>query len=327
MKRYFIVIISLIIIVIFFGCQEHNSDITQKETTGQVTETSVQTIETTTKNTESEESDMQTIEDGTSQTETETETTDSGPVRYSSVIFEQVDVETAVFSKGVNSKGDPAWLRLDLYTPAGDSEINRPVIIWIHGGGFTPGNNRTQSYIVTLSEEFAKRGYVCIAPDYRVRDNPEDDWAGTINDAIDDIMLATDWIRENCDAYNIDKSRIIVGGGSAGGETAVNFCFKDSDGSSVWDRSGILGLIDLWGSPAEEFILSAVDSSDPPTLIIHGTEDEVVPYENSVWLKSELDKNNVECELVPLDGSGHTPTDRMDEIIAKTSEFVYDLIS
>lgn len=60
----------------------------------------------------------------------------------------------------------------------------------------------------------------------------------------------------------------------------------------------------LWHrSIRKNFVLSAV----------HGTEDELVNYANSLKLKAELDKNEVKNELVTIQGVGYTPVKHMDE--------------
>lgn len=84
--------------------------------------------------------------------------------------------------------------------------------------------------------------------------------------------------------------------------------------------------MNLWGSPSPEWGEPVVDENDPPTIIIHGTIDELVAYDNSVKLKEELDKNNVRNELVTIDGAGHTPVKHMDEFEVRIARFLFELI-
>lgn len=251
----------------------------------------------------------------------------NGQLRYLEVVFASVTVsKNLFFGEVINSTGEAEKLTLDIYSPSGDNQKRRPAIMWIHGGGFRPGNDKTQKYIVQLSQEFAKRGYVCFSIDYRVRKAPKDDMAGTVTDAVSDAMLALNWIRDHCKKYGIDKNRLVVGGGSAGGITAVNFCFKDAAGREKWDKSGIIALVNLWGSPEEQRMFAKVDPGDPPTIIVHGTDDELVPYQNSVKLAEELELNNVRHELVTLEGAGHTPAAFMDQFTVTISKFLYSLL-
>jgi acetyl esterase/lipase len=248
------------------------------------------------------------------------------PKRYIDPIFENVTVQKDIlFDEVINFKGETEKLHLDIYTPDNDTQTNRPVILWIHGGGFRIGNDKSQSYIVKMATEFAKRGYVCISIDYRVRTNPREDKPGTLTQALEDAMSGLNWIRENRDDLKIDKSKIIVGGGSAGGILAVNLCYKDQTDSEKWDKRGIVGLINLWGSPDESYTMFEIDKKDPPTIIVHGTSDELVPYNNSVFLTNELEKKGVKNKLVTIEGAGHTPVAHMNDFIMDIAEFIFDL--
>lgn len=248
-------------------------------------------------------------------------------VRYLNPVFTKVDTQKDIeFGEVTNFDGKSEKLLLDVYKPEGDIQTARPVIMWLHGGGFRPGKDKSQNYVVKLSTEFAERGYVCVSINYRVRSNPMVDKKGTISDAMEDAMSGLNWIRNNSGKLNIDKTKIIVGGGSAGGIIAVNFCYSDNTSSTKWDKSGIIGLVDLWGSPDESFAAAKVDESDPPTIIVHGTADKTVSYTNSVKLVNELQINNVKHELVPIEGAGHTPMSYMDVFIKNIAEFLYGLI-
>jgi acetyl esterase/lipase len=93
--------------------------------------------------------------------------------RFLDPVFESVSIQKdIVFGESVNEKGETEKLKLDIYSPDGDKMKNRPVIVWIHGGGFRPGNDKTQSYIVEMANRFSRKGYVCLSIDYRVRENP-----------------------------------------------------------------------------------------------------------------------------------------------------------
>jgi acetyl esterase/lipase len=250
------------------------------------------------------------------------------PVRYLLPIFEKVVIQKDIkFGESTNFEGKTEKLLLDVYSPEGDKAKKRPVILWFHGGGFRPGNDKTQSYIVKLANDFARRGYVCVSINYRVRTAPKDDKKGTMTDAIADAMKGLNWIRSNQKQLKIDSKKIIVGGGSAGGMLAVNFCYKDQTTGEKWDKSGIIGLINLWGSPEPGYMFSTIDSQDPPTIVVHGTADKIVPFENSVQLQKELATNQIKHELVGLEGGEHTPVKFYNDFVEKIASFIYDLLS
>ncbi len=154
-------------------------------------------------------------------------------------------------------------LNLDVYMPENDTALKRRVIVWVHGGGFKPGNDKTQGYIVSLSRAFAKRGYVCIAPDYRVREDPWADRQGTINDAVSDIYLALEWVIDNGEKYRYDPADIIVGGGSAGGILLNYLCFGRNKENA---NQRIKAFINLWGTPDDEELFAGIDRVSDPLL-------------------------------------------------------------
>lgn len=250
---------------------------------------------------------------------------DAEKVRYRDQVFEEITIQKNVlFGESINAKGINQTLSLDIYAPENDNIVNRPVIVWIHGGGFRYGNDKTQSYIVKMASRFAKKGYVCLSIDYRVRENPRDDLTGAIADAVTDTRKSLDWLRMNSKTLKVDLSRIVIGGGSAGGIIGSNFCFNDED---INDMSGIIGFVNLWGTPDEKRGKLDVDKNDPSTIIVHGTEDELVSYSNSLDLIEKLRANDIKHELITCDGAGHTPVAHMDEFEIRIADFLYDLIN
>ena len=145
-------------------------------------------------------------------------------------------------------------LKLDIYYPNNNSS-NRPVFMFIHGGGFT-GGTKTKPEIVEMANYYASRGWVFASIDYRTTEelgeisgmSPQDvrsyytglaphEWidtaiAGSNNDdqvkqatamylAQRDSKAALRWIAINASTYNINKDYITVGGASAGAITTI----------------------------------------------------------------------------------------------------------
>ncbi len=249
----------------------------------------------------------------------------SSKVRYLENITENVAIQKdVIFGESITSTGEKQTLLLDIYSPENDNQLTRPVIVWIHGGGFRPGNDKTQSYIVEMANRFAKKGYVCISIDYRIRENPRDDTAGTIEDAVEDALKGLDWIRKNSESLKIDKSKIFIAGGSAGGMLGSYLCFNDR--ADQTDKNGIIGFVDLWGTPDEMWGKLDIDKNDPPTIIVHGTDDKLVSYGNSVALAEKLKANDIKHELITLENAGHTPVKHMDEFEKKIAGFLFEII-
>ena len=100
----------------------------------------------------------------------------SQEVRYIDEIFEDVLItEDVVYG---NAPDLPfiflfEWntvdidLDMDIYEPAGDTEVERPVIVFLHAGAFFSGSNELDD-VVSLSISAAKRGYVAVNINYRL---------------------------------------------------------------------------------------------------------------------------------------------------------------
>ena len=241
---------------------------------------------------------------------------------------DEIKIERDVpFGKTINYTGEKEMLLLEINSPLETAVKNRPAILWMHGGGFGVNYDKSQSYIVEMATRFAKRGYVCLSINYRVRENPKDDKAGTMKDALEDAMKGLNWVRENSKKLGIDKSKIVIGGGSAGGILGNNFCYRDGTKKAKWNKSGILAFVNLWGSPDESWGTYVIDKNDPPMIIVHGTEDASVPYANSLQIIKRLNEVEVKNELIAIEGAGHTPASHMDDFEVKIAKFLSDIIS
>jgi acetyl esterase/lipase len=109
---------------------------------------------------------------------------------------------------------------LDVYKPPG--EVNdAPVLLQVHGGGWTIGNKDQQG--LPLMRHMASRGWVCFAINYRL--SPRSAWPAHITD----VKRAIAWIRANGKEYGADPSFIAITGGSAGGHLAALAALTPND--------------------------------------------------------------------------------------------------
>jgi acetyl esterase/lipase len=223
-------------------------------------------------------------------------------------------LEDIPYATAIDSDGDEVVLDLDVYLPADMTGEKKPAIIWFHGGGFASFMNKRQIYILMLADEFAKRGYVNISVEYRRRMNPFSDITGTLSDAVSDGRQAVDWIIKNADEYHIDTSRMAIGGGSAGSILVANLVHDDE--RPITKEDGFVAVLNLWGPIADEQFRTAKELSPatPPTLLIHGTADDLIDYHESEAYLAQLQAIGVQAQLNLLDGGGHPPMDHMDQI-------------
>ena len=103
-------------------------------------------------------------------------------------------------------------LLMDVFYPKQKSLVKRTAILIIHGGGWRSGN---KSLHHPLARRLADLGYVCFTPEYRLSTE------ALYPAAVHDIKSALRWIRKNAVRYNIDTSRVVALGHSAGGELAA----------------------------------------------------------------------------------------------------------
>jgi acetyl esterase/lipase len=217
-------------------------------------------------------------------------------LRYITKIFNNVEIKRDIVYKTVKDRTDKLTdQKLDIYQPKNDPLDKRPLIVWIHGGGFVNGSKENME---PRCVEFAKMGYVTATINYRLSASYTKEFKDAINDAVEDARSAIDWLRKNASDYKIDTNNIFVGGSSAGGITSIHLGYEDTG----WDKSGIRGIINLWGAL---FNLNVVDPDDPPVIIIHGMNDNVVPFKMSLDLVKKLKENNIYFEFYPVKGVGH----------------------
>lgn len=225
-------------------------------------------------------------------------------------------------------------LRLNLARPADDTDGPYPVVVCIHGGGFSGG---TRTDYDDLCRRFAERGYVAVTIDYRL--SPKHKWPVHIHDC----KAAIRWLRAHASHYAIDPAKIAAMGSSAGGHLAqflaVTNDVREFDGDhthldqssritcvAAWSQaSDFTREYGVWKGAAEAFrgFLGAeltaetrrthvrasplfwVTPNAAPTLIIHGTKDEEVLFLQSVWIYEKLRSAEVDVELIPIEGGGH----------------------
>src|SRR6478672_12667402 len=98
---------------------------------------------------------------------------------------------------------------LDIYHPAHRVLDRAPVLLQVHGGGWSVGSKDQQG--VPLMQHLAAKGWVCVAINYRL--SPRDAFPAHVID----VKRAIAWIREHIEEYGGDPSYIAITGGSAGG--------------------------------------------------------------------------------------------------------------
>lgn len=150
---------------------------------------------------------------------------------------------------------------LNVWTPACDGK-KRPVMVWLHGGGFEAGSAIEQ--IAYEGENMCRLGdVVVVSINHRLNilgyfDVSEygEEYANSGNAGTDDIIAALKWIQANIEAFGGDKDNVVVFGQSGGGAKVTTLLqSKDADGliAKGINMSGVIGpvLADQRGSGKE----------------------------------------------------------------------------
>lgn len=197
----------------------------------------------------------------------------------------------------------------------------RPAVILLHGGGWKYGNYlETGNWPRTLSSA----GYTVISLEYSLSTPDKPSWQS----APTDISTAMNYIREHAAELNIDKDRISLLGQSAGGHLALLEAYRAQtkpnaviaiyppvdptyDYKTSRDKNAELDFI---GGPPEQYPsqyasvnpMNYVGADAPRTLLIQGTRDDLVHYENSTQLASVLKHHGRTYRLLLLPLTGHS---------------------
>ncbi|MGZ4498356.1 MAG: alpha/beta hydrolase, partial [Nocardioides sp.] len=142
---------------------------------------------------------------------------------------------------------------LDVYRPAEGDLTGAPVLLQVHGGGWSIGKKDEQA--IPLMQHLAAKGWVCIAINYRL--SPRDAFPAHVVD----VKRAIAWIRDHVEEYGGDPGYLAITGGSAGGhlcalaaltphDPAFQPGFEDADTTvqcavphyGVYDFAGSTGL-------------------------------------------------------------------------------------
>ena len=201
--------------------------------------------------------------------------------RYVDEITDSVTVATYTYIQK-----DGEQLNLDLYTPAFDSETKRAVYLYVHGGGFSDGT-RNSPDIVEFCNKIARRGYVVASMSYRLTrkgtetlfgcDCPAQTKLATIDGAVEDLQDATFFLIQQRESFGIDPQQIILSGSSAGAETVLAaayqppYCYGLDSGPVQY-----AGVVAMAGAVADTSRI--YDESAIPSMLFHGTCDNLVPY-------------------------------------------------
>ncbi|HME06303.1 MAG TPA: carboxylesterase family protein [Bryobacteraceae bacterium] len=146
---------------------------------------------------------------------------------FSPVCMQNPYPETSIYYSPLPNRSEDC-LYLNVWTAAKTPSDRRPVMIWIHGGGFTRGSGSTPTYD---GENFAQKGVVLVTVNYRLAAfgflahpdlTAQSPHHSSGNYGLLDQIAALEWVKRNIAAFGGDPKRVTIFGESAG-SSAVNF--------------------------------------------------------------------------------------------------------
>lgn len=224
--------------------------------------------------------------------------------RYKTEVFTSTAKTTVTYGSNLDVLGQTISLKMDVYEPVGDALTQRPAIVLAHGGSFVFGN---KSDMQANAELLARHGFVAVSIQYRlypIFPLGYPDSLAIMDAAIKafgDMKAAIRYLREDAataNVYKIDPNNIFVGGYSAGAVAAMHVAqMDDTDPIPAFAQSAIDangGINGSTGSASNQTYSSAVkavlnmsgglyksafvNAGAPPITSIHGTADDVVPF-------------------------------------------------
>lgn len=273
--------------------------------------------------------------------------------RYLTNQFTQVDsIVNIVYGNANNYLGVPEQLKLDFFQPNGDVLTKRPLIIYVHGGGFTSGT-RKYLHIKNILSRLVLKGYVAASIDYRLDPNfnlyNSNSDRRAMTDAMHDTKAAIRFFKANATTYGIDTNQIVIGGESAGAITSMMAAYIDKQSEmAIYPMANPNNPIGNSGNPGYSnttkatlclcgLILdtTAIENNDKPVLVVHGTSDAFIPLVFAQNIVDRAQHTATNYTKYFFNGATHCPwittlpnyTMYEDSTVTLITDFLYPKIS
>ena len=190
---------------------------------------------------------------------------------------------------------DTCDLFMDVYDPAEGSVreaygIEKPTVIFMFGGGFIHGTRDDADYHKWF-RMMTENGYRVISIDYRLGLKGSDKVGvaqvnvldKAIHMAVEDLFSATNFILDNAEQFGVNPSNIVISGSSAGAISVMQAEYEianETQWASVLPAGfNYAGVMSFSGAILSREGKVDFKKSPCPTLMLHGTSDELVPYD------------------------------------------------
>ena len=264
---------------------------------------------------------------------------------YTGQVYDAVKKSTFTYSD---------TLKLDYYTASeADSNKDRPLLILVHGGGFT-GGNRDNPVESKFCETMATKGYAVASMSYNLTRKGKSTGFGcdcsasekilTFKQTTEDILNAIKFLKENTKVA-FHPERIVLVGSSAGAEGVLNTAYLNQyPAFNTLDFSGIhiAAVVSFSGAVLDSRYIN--ETNLVPAFLIHGKKDKLVPYataahhycnpddsgylmlDGSSTIAQKLKENNTSYYLVSDPEGSHDWANLGYQYTTEISEFINNVI-
>ena len=248
------------------------------------------------------------------------------------------------------NKDDAQPLQMDVYTTTKDSTeiLQQPCLMFVFGGGFKEGTRDAKLY-KDYFNYFANKGFTVVSIDYRLGMKGEKapsmfnykPMENSIALAVEDLFEATNYLINNAHELNIDTTKIIISGSSAGAITVLQADYEKRNNfessSTVSTPFQYAGVIAFSGSIFSHKGTPSYTIAPAPTLMFHGSADKLVPYNNTRFfhigmfgsntLAKEFHKNGYPYLFYSMEGNGHDVSEYpMTDFLPEIEQFITDYV-
>jgi alpha-L-fucosidase 2 len=222
-------------------------------------------------------------------------------------------------------------LLFDAHIPDGRGPF--PAVLLVHGGAWVRGDRITS--VEPLFKPLTDAGFAWFSISYRLAaDVVRNPIAAALHlgAAESDVRRAVAFVKEHASEYRVNPNKVVLIGESAGGQLAAMAALRPDPGGTVqgvvafYTPSDLVSLVrassmipdnvrdavkgtsfdDILMAGLKEFSpINYVSATSPPFLLIHGTDDNIVPVAQSERFCDKFRTAGAGCQLYKVEGGGH----------------------
>ncbi|MFI2743286.1 alpha/beta hydrolase [Zhouia sp. PK063] len=270
--------------------------------------------------------------------------------RYATDVYEQNQITRSTLNYAIK---DGKKLDLDIYLNPNDKTENRPLFVFLYGGGFSGGSKNNEGEI-KFAKTVAQKGYVVAVVDYRLTrknksfgcDFSAEGKRDVFKAASMDLLDALVFLKSRKTILKFDESKIILAGSSAGAETILETAYNlhqlfpelDNKYKSIHPAA----VVSMAGAIIDARYITKENAI--PGVFFHGDADKLVPFataahhyckkedpgyfilDGPVTITKKLKKLHASYLFYSFKGRGHEISGVQYDLLPQTFDFLYKVL-